>query len=114
MFHSEAYRTGLAERGFCGVANVMTVWATPVVLWLGRQILWLRRHIGWESPPMDSPPIMLDWAARLSARLPTLFDLCPVNPLRTQSGMTLTGAELAGLRDGSLPPSALTAKCPTS
>ncbi len=95
MFHAQASRIGLATCGPCGLNNRITVWLSMHVPVWNRN----RRR-------------MLPWARLLSDKLPVLFSLCRTNPLDTQRGMTLTGAELNGLRDGSIPSNRLLGKCP--
>lgn len=97
MFHAEASRIGLATCGPCGLSNrIMVCLSMHVPIW-NRD----RRR-------------MLPWANSLSEKLPVLFSLCRINPLDTQNGMTVTGAELNGLRDGSVQPTSLVSRCPQS
>lgn len=94
MFHAQASRIGLATCGPCGLNN--------------RIMVWLSMHVPvWNRNRRR----MLPWANSLSEKLPVLFSLCRTNPLDTQHGMTLTGAELNGLRDGSIQPVSLVSKC---
>lgn len=60
----------------------------------------------------NEPHDMLPWAAQLTDRLPALFSLCPVNPLDTERGITLTGQEYNDLRSGRIAIDSLIAKCP--
>lgn len=95
MFHAKATRIGLATCGLCGMNN--------------RVIVWLSMHVPiWNR----NRRAMLPWAQSLSAKLPILFGLCRVNPLDTQAGMTLTGAQLNGLREGTIQPESLRSVCP--
>jgi hypothetical protein len=93
MFHSAAQHVGLGTRGSCG-------WLNEVTTRIGR----------WFQP---STPEMLPWAERLSGTLPKLFNACRRNPLTTPGGMVLTGAEVNGLRDGTVHPEHLTGRCPS-
>ena len=93
IFHSGARRVGLAGSGICGCLNRVTVW-------LGGHVI------------PDTTPVMLPWAQALNDKLPALFAACEQDPLRTPDGMTLSGAELNGLRDGTIPPEALLRHCP--
>ena len=97
MFHAQASRIGLATCGPCGLNN--------------RIMVWLSMHVPiWNRHRRR----MLPWAGLLSDKLPVLFSLCRVNPLDTQTGMTLTGAELNGLRDRSIQPGQLLGRCPAN
>ena len=61
-----------------------------------------------------SPPdrLMAGPAALLSPALPALFLLCRVHPLDSEAGMTLTGAQLNGLRAGTTALADLVGLCP--
>ena len=96
MFHAKATRIGLATCGLCGVNN--------------RVIVWLSMNVPmWNH----NRRAMLPWAKSLSDKLPILFSLCRINPLDTHEGMTLTGAQLNGLREGTLQPKDLRSACPS-
>ncbi len=87
MFHSEAKQYGSTAGPLCGcVANA---------LW------WLSIRFRF------SEPVMMPWARELSESLPVVFGLCKRNPLYTRRGITISGAEFNGLRDGSISPSML-------
>ena len=88
MFHSAAWRFGLAEHGFCGSLN--------------------RVLVATSRPSRD----MLPWARQLSDKLPVVFALCGRNPLDTDKGMMLTGAEFNGLQQGTVSPEQLLNRCP--
>jgi len=49
----------------------------------------------------------------LSPELPKLFALCRANPLDTDTGMFLTGADISDLREGKIRPADLVGRCPT-
>lgn len=97
MFH-EAARTSIAQRcGGCG--------------WLRRWQIWRGRHVLLNTEQRYQ---MRVWAAELSDKLPILMDLCPINPLDTQDGITLTGRDLEALNKGELLPADLVSHCPRS
>ena len=96
MFHSAADRVGFTSTGLCGCLNRVSAYVTTLV----------RKRSG-------RTPDMLPWAQALSNRLPVLFAACPVNPLYTMQGLTLTGAEFNNLRAGALQPRDLLSHCPS-
>ena len=94
MFHAAAGRSSLSDCWICRQLNDMTVW------------------LSMHAPGHDNQA-MRPWAAALSTELPKLFDMCPVNPLETQKGITITGTDLSNLRAGSIKPEKLLSHCPT-
>ena len=104
MFHAERLRFGLASQGPCGWMNVSAVWISRALAELGALFAMLQGQ--------KVTPIMQSWAQRLSPELPRLFALCPTDPLETDRGMFLTGADLDALRKGNASPEALVGRCP--
>lgn len=97
MFHADVSQIGPSNAGICGCINrAAALLSLAYRKWRGRQ------------------PVMLSWARQLSGRLPELFAACPVNPLGTLEGITLSGAQFNGLRDGLLTPKDLVQRCPAS
>jgi len=97
MFHSDATRFGLANNGFCGCVNWITI--------NGEHLL---------DPGKQNQMTMLSWARELNPRLQELFEACPTNPLHTQTGLYLTGQEFNLLSDGAIEPKNLLHRCPLS
>ena len=95
MFHAAAGRASLSDCWICRQLN--------------RGSVWLTMHFPWYNNQA-----MLPWARAISPNLPVLFELCPLNPLETQVGITISGDEMNGLRAGTLQPEQLTHLCPSS
>jgi hypothetical protein len=95
MFHAAVDRVSLSDCKICVLNNRLIVWASMRLPWHDHRA-------------------MLPWATTLSAKLPELFSMCSIHPLDTPQGITVTGAEFAGLRNGGILPGALTQHCPTN
>ena len=104
MFHAERLRFGLASQGPCGWMNVTAVWISKALAKVGALFAMLQGQ--------KVTPVMQPWAQQLSPGLPKLFALCPTDPLETDRGIVLTGADLDGLRKGNASPEALVDRCP--
>lgn len=97
MFHEIANTSIVRPCGPCG--------------WLRRWELWRGRHLVLS---LEDRHRARSWAAELSNKLPALIDLCPINPLDTQDGLTVSGRELEALHKGEMRPEDLVRHCPRS